>query len=76
MQVSLFTLVLNATLILIGILLTTVLLRISGRHEYYYGMNDIQAPLKRWMIILLLIILFMSFVAGVYNLIVPWLFGI
>ncbi len=76
MEISVVTLTINAVLIVIGIILTIVLLRISARHEYYYGMNDVQAPLRRWMIIILFVILFMSFAAGVYNLVFPWLFGI
>lgn len=76
MEVSITTLILNAVLILIGIVLSAILLRISARHEYYYGMGDKQAPLRRWMLIILFIIMLMGFTAAVYNLIIPWVFGV
>jgi hypothetical protein len=73
---STLTLLINSGLVLVGIILTIILIRLGARHEYYYGMSDIQRPLRRWMIIILFFIIAMSFFAGVYNLVVPWLFGI
>lgn len=76
MAPSLITLIFNTTLVVIGILLTIILLRMAAVHEYYYGMSDIRRVLQRRMIVILFVILAMSFIAAVYNLIIPWLFGL
>ena len=76
MAPSVLTLIINGTLVVIGITLTTIMLRMGAKHDYHYGMTDIQRPLRRWIIIILLVLLFMSFAAAVYNLIGPWVFGI
>lgn len=76
MELSWLTLIVNATLVVVGIGLTLILLRLGARHEYYYGVSHIQAPMRRWILIILLVLLAMSFMAGAYNLIVPWVFGV
>lgn len=76
MTPSVLTLIINSVLVTIGIILTLVLIRLGARHEYYYGMSDIQRPLRRKMIYILFFIIAMSFVAGIYNLIGPWLLGL
>jgi len=76
MTPSTLTLIINAILIIIGITLTLIMLRMGAIHDYHYGMSDVQRPLRRWIIIILLVILFMSFGAAVYNLIGPYVFGI
>jgi len=76
MTPSALTLLINAALILIGLILTAIMLRLGAIYDYNYGVSDVQRPLRRWIIIILLTLLFMSFAAAVYNLLGPWLFGI
>jgi hypothetical protein len=76
MTPSALTLLINGVLILVGIVLTVIMLRMGAIHDYNYGVSDVQRPLRRWIIIILLVLLFMSFAAAVYNLIGPWVFGI
>ena len=76
MTPSALTLLINGILILIGVVLTTIMLRMGAIHDYNYGITEVQRPLRRWIIIILLVLLFMSFAAAVYNLIGPWVFGI
>jgi len=76
MSPSTLTLLINAILIVVGVVLTGIMLRMGAIHDYNYGVSDVQRPLRRYIIVILLILLFMSFAAAVYNLIGPWVFGI
>jgi hypothetical protein len=76
MAPSVITLIVNAALVAIGVILTAIMLRMGAKHDYHYGMTAIQQPLRRRIIIILLALLFMSFAAAVYNLLGPYLFGI
>lgn len=70
------TLIVNGTLVVIGLILTLTLLRMGAKFDYHYGRSEIRGPLMRKILIILLILIFMSFAAGVYNLLGPWLWKI
>lgn len=70
------TLIVNGTLVVIGLILTFTLLRMGAMFDYHYGRSEIRGPLMRKMLIILLIMILMGFAAGVYNLLGTQVWGV
>lgn len=70
------TLMVNGTLVVIGLILVFTLLRMGASFDYHYGRSEIRGPLMRKILIILLLLILMSFAAAAYNLLGPWVWGV
>jgi hypothetical protein len=68
---SVILLIVNAVLLLTVFVITVIMLRAGSRHDFHYGMSEVQDPLKRHIIRLLFIMIVISFVAAVFNILWP-----
>jgi len=65
-------LIVNAVLLLGLFVLIAIMMRLGARYDYSYGMEEVQNPIKRKMMYLILAIISIGLAGAVYNMIVAF----
>lgn len=68
-------LVVNGPLILIILILVALMTNWGSKFNYYYGVADIQEPLRKKILFVLLAIIFLSLAAVLFNIITPMVYA-
>lgn len=71
MPPSLIILAVNAALLVVLIIVIAVIIRLGARHEYYYGVYNIQWPIKLTMMRFILFLVILATIAAVFNIYAP-----
>ena len=66
-------LIVNGGLLLGLLILVTIMLRLGAKFDYNYGIDEVQGPIKRQMMYIILTIIVVGLIGAVYNLIVAFI---
>ena len=61
----------NSALVLVALVMLGILIYWGGRYDYCYGIDSIQAPLKRRIATLIMLIILLGICAVAFNILVP-----
>ncbi len=73
MQPNLILLAVNAALLIILIFVIVIIIRLGVRHEYNYGIAQIQWPIKLAMMRFVLFLVVLALAAAIFNIYGPQL---
>lgn len=65
-------LIVNGVLLFVLFILTLIMMRLGAKFEYNYGIIEIQEPIKRKMMYLILGIIALGLTGTIYNLLVTF----
>ena len=61
----------NSALVLVALVMLAILIYWGGRYDFNYGIDSIQAPLKRRIATLIMLIILLGISAVAFNILVP-----
>ncbi|MAF80804.1 hypothetical protein CL628_02205 [bacterium] len=73
MALTAIQLIVNSALLLSLFVLVVIMLRLGARFDFNYGIDEIQGPIKRQMMYLIMAIIIIGLAGAAYNLIVAFI---